>query len=377
MNDVDKYKEQRPLYESFAQSLKVLLKSILEAKNIKFHLIESRAKELDSFKNKIEIKGGKYADPLREILDLCGIRVIVFYQTDIDKIDKLIRDNFEVDLLNSIDKSTILKSNEFGYLSNHYIVKINATRANLPEWSKFKDLNAEIQLRTVLQHSWAAISHELEYKSKIDIPEVLKRKLFRLAGLFELADEEFVQVKQRQSELTSAIEKKTEYENTLVHNEVNLDTIKFYFEQNTAIVGKYWELGKNAGFEDDEFEEDDGFVYIENDQTKLHLEYSSIIRLCKLLKINTIESLNNLLQNNANELSGEYLRFLFLGQTPEKDGERRWLADGMFMIDLVLMGQLENNDLNNYAPKEWSFDILERVKKSIINWREKENNNED
>ena len=239
MNYIDQYKEQKPIYEGFSQSLIVLLKSILEANNIKFHLIEGRAKEIESFKNKIEIKKGKYNNPLKEIMDLCGVRIIVYYQTDIDKIDSLIKENFELDLNNSVDKSTILKSNEFGYLSNHYISKINSIRSHLPEWEKYKDLNAEIQLRTVLQHSWAAISHELEYKSKFDVPDLLKRKLFRLAGLFELADEQFVQVKQKQFELSQAIENKTDIENISVYNELNLDTVKHFFNTNETLINDY------------------------------------------------------------------------------------------------------------------------------------------
>lgn len=357
MDYIERYRQQRPTYESFAQGLIVLVKSILEANNIKYHLIEGRAKEIDSFKNKIEIKKGKYKDPLSEIMDLCGIRIIVYYQIDIDKIDKLIKDNFDVDPLNSIDKSTILKSNEFGYLSNHYIIRINSSRVHLPEWKKFKDLNAEIQLRTVLQHSWAAISHELEYKSKFDIPEILKRKLFRLAGLFELADEEFVQVKQRQVELTQAIVKKVDFENTSVYNEINLDTVKFYFEKKKSLIDQYWQLGKKAGFEDPEID----MIDESNDST-----LSTIVEISKLLKVDTIDELNDLLKKSKTT-AGDYLKHQFLQQKPEKDGKRLWYADGLFMIVLVLMNHLNDNKLKTFVPKEWSKDVLNRIKTVITN----------
>ncbi|NOS94402.1 MAG: hypothetical protein HOP30_21010 [Cyclobacteriaceae bacterium] len=361
MSYIESYKQLRPVYESFAQSLIVLLKSILEANTIKFHLIEGRAKDIDSFKNKIEVKRGKYKDPLQDVMDLCGIRIIVYYQTDIDKIDKLIRDNFKVDLLNSIDKSTILRSNEFGYLSNHYIVRINSARVHLPEWKKFKELNAEIQLRTVLQHSWAAISHELEYKSKFDIPDILKRKLFRLAGLFELADEEFVQVKQRQFELTQAIEKKVDFENTSVYNEINLDTIKFYFEKSNLIINQYWELGKKAGFDENKFDFEE-----ENPDAS----FSSIVKISKLLNINSIDDLDKLLESSK-MFAGQYLRLQFLGQKPGVDGERLWYADGIFMINLVLMSHLEDKDLVNFVLMDWSKEVLEQVKIVIKKWKGK------
>lgn len=362
MDYIERYRQQRPTYESFAQGLIVLVKSILEANNIKYHLIEGRAKEIDSFKNKIEIKKGKYKDPLKEIMDLCGIRIIVYYQIDIDKIDRLIKDNFDVDPLNSIDKSTILKSNEFGYLSNHYIIRINSSRVHLPEWKKFKDLNAEIQLRTVLQHSWAAISHELEYKSKFDIPEILKRKLFRLAGLFELADEEFVQVKQRQVELTQAIEKKVDFENTPVYNEINLDTVKFYFEKNKSLIDQYWQLGKKAGFKG-------STIYMEEDESNDSI-LSTIVEISKSLKVDTIDELNDLLKKSK-RTAGDYLKHQFLQQIPGKDGERLWYADGLFMIVLVLMNHLNDNELKTFDPKEWSKDVLKRIKTVITNLKQK------
>ncbi|WP_179317928.1 GTP pyrophosphokinase [Winogradskyella undariae] len=357
MNFVEQYKELKPIYERFSQSLIVLIKSILDVNEIKYHLIEGRSKEIDSFKNKIELKKGKYGNPLEEIMDLCGIRIIVYYQTDIDKIDSLIRENFEVDLKNSVDKSTILKSNEFGYLSNHYIIKINSVRSHLPEWLKFNDLKAEIQLRTVLQHSWAAISHELEYKSNFDIPDLLKRKLFRLAGLFELADEQFVQVKQKQFELSKAIENKTDIENISVYNEMNLDTIKYYFSENESILEDYWILGQKAGFD-----------YADTNDDRTDSYFSHIVNISKLLGINSIETLTEFLENSK-KFAGEYLKVVFLQQKPDENGERMWMADGAFMIYLVLMSQLNENELKNYQPKSWSTDILQRVKVSIEKWK--------
>jgi ppGpp synthetase/RelA/SpoT-type nucleotidyltranferase len=358
MNYVEKYKELKPIYEGFSQSLIILLKSILDANDIKYHLIEGRSKEIESFKNKIESKKGKYVNPLKEVMDLCGVRIIVYYQTDIDKIDSLVRENFHVDLNNSVDKSTILKSNEFGYLSNHYIVKINSIRSHLPEWIKFNDLFAEIQLRTVLQHSWAAISHELEYKSKFDVPDLLKRKLFRLAGLFELADEQFVQVKQKQFELSQAIENKTDIENIPVYNELNLDTVKHYFNENELLLKEYWEFANKAGFD-----------YAEDDKN-LNVYFSLIVNIAKQLGLNTIEDLNQNLEKSK-EFANEYIELQFLGQDPDDSGGRYWIADEMFIIYLVLMSQLNEKELKDYNPRNWSEEVLDRVKNVISNWKKK------
>ena len=47
----------------------------------------------------------------------------------------------------------------------------------------------EIQIRTVMQHAWAEIEHDLGYKSKEDIPDKYRRQFSILAGLIELADD--------------------------------------------------------------------------------------------------------------------------------------------------------------------------------------------
>jgi ppGpp synthetase/RelA/SpoT-type nucleotidyltranferase len=188
---VEKYKKLRPIYEDFNERIKDLLKSLIEENKIKYHLIETRTKSLESFKEKIERKSNKYSNPIEEITDLAGIRIIVYYQDDVARIEEIIKNEFIVDDQNSFDKGKLLKTNEFGYQSVHYVVSLSFDRAKLSEWKKYSKFKIEIQIRTVLQHSWASISHELEYKKSYEIPTILQRRLFRLASLIELDDEEF------------------------------------------------------------------------------------------------------------------------------------------------------------------------------------------
>jgi GTP pyrophosphokinase len=61
---------------------------------------------------------------------------------------------------------------------------------SLGEWKPFDGLKAEIQVRTIGQHAWAAISHALQYKREQDAPVNVQRRLARLAGLLELVDDE-------------------------------------------------------------------------------------------------------------------------------------------------------------------------------------------
>ncbi|WP_159005994.1 hypothetical protein [Bradyrhizobium sp. S69] len=189
---VEKYQSLRPLYEGYALKLEPLIRDILEANNIKYQMVESRAKDVPSFKDKIFRPGKSYNDPLKDITDLCGCRIIVYYQDDVVRVAEAIKAEFRISEENLSRQPQLLEVDRFGYLSAHYIVSIGKTRGDLTEWKPYADLVAEIQVRTVIQHAWSAVSHALQYKQEAAIPSKLQRRLHRIAGLFELADEEFV-----------------------------------------------------------------------------------------------------------------------------------------------------------------------------------------
>lgn len=90
------------------------------------------------------------------------------------------------------DKSDLLdKSQTVGYRSVHYVVHLNTSRLALPEYSRFRGLVAEIQVRTILQHAWAEIEHDTRYKAVDVAPTAIARRFVALAGLLEIADREF------------------------------------------------------------------------------------------------------------------------------------------------------------------------------------------
>ena len=120
-----------------------------------------------------------------------GIRIIVYYLEDLNKISEIIEKEFNVDYGNSINKLETLDPDRFGYRSIHYVVGISITRSSETEWRPYTNFKAEIQIRTVLQHAWAEIDHKLIYKQNREVPKDLRRKLSRLIALLELADEQF------------------------------------------------------------------------------------------------------------------------------------------------------------------------------------------
>jgi ppGpp synthetase/RelA/SpoT-type nucleotidyltranferase len=193
-----------PSLSQFSGRLELLVRDVLIRHDIPFHVVESRAKNTDSFLEKITRPGKSYIDPLQEITDLVGLRIILYYPSDVDLACAILRDQFTVDEDNSVDKRTELASDQFGYASVHLVCKISDNRRHLLEWAPFSGFTFEIQTRTVLQHAWASISHALQYKQESDVPDQFKRRLNRLAGLLELADAEFLSLKEQR--LTASAE---------------------------------------------------------------------------------------------------------------------------------------------------------------------------
>lgn len=279
---VEEYKKVRPTYVQFTEKLESLFREMLQRKRIQYHLIEPRTKTLTSFKEKITRQDKSYKNPLQEVTDLSGIRVVVYYLEDLNRVAKLIIDEFEVDKDHSVDKTEILKAHEFGYRAIHYVISLSENRKNLLEWKDFKSFKAEIQIRTVLQHAWAAIDHTLRYKKRADIPYQFRRKLFRLSGILELADEEFSVIRTDIESLRKELKKKIEKDD--IDLEINVDTLTAYMKSTT--VQSLVRIAKNV---------DIARVKIEDAEKS---DYSQLVQFCKMSGLKKISEINELLKIN-------------------------------------------------------------------------------
>jgi len=189
------YRASLGAYEACAEKLERLLSDLLTTAGIDAVDVESRAKDPESLEQKVDAKRGRYEEPLKDVTDLIGVRVIAYYLEDVERISRIIEAQFEVDRENSSDKLQDLGSDRFGYRSVHFVITLAENRADLEEWAIFVGKRAEIQVRTATQHAWAAVEHKLSYKRTSEAPQEVRRKLMRLSALFELADEQFSSVR--------------------------------------------------------------------------------------------------------------------------------------------------------------------------------------
>lgn len=181
------YEDNKGTYERLSAKIESVIKEILEAEDIKYSSISSRTKELDSFNTKASQE--KYDDPINQIKDLSGIRITCYVESDVEKISKVIENEFKVDFDHYNNKS----GNKFGYRSVHYVAQLNDSRLKITEFKIFTDMEFEIQIRTILQHAWAEIEHDRGYKFQDVLPEYsdIKNRFAVIAGLLKLADAEF------------------------------------------------------------------------------------------------------------------------------------------------------------------------------------------
>ena len=152
---IEEYQTRVPLYADFAGAVYSILKTCLDNDEIKVHSIQHRAKTLDSFGDKAQTPAEenpnrpRYDEPLSQITDLAGVRIITYFLSTEAGIDSIIATEFDVK--EKTDKSELLQREErLGYHSIHYLVKLRPNRRGLPEYARFVDLVAEIQVRTNL-----------------------------------------------------------------------------------------------------------------------------------------------------------------------------------------------------------------------------------
>ena len=202
----EQYAKKRELYKEFASEIEKILSEAIETHNLKINEIQSRAKDEKSFgkkamtANEQNPEEPKYKDPMSDITDLAGVRVITFFPSTVAEVCQLIQEEFEV--TERVDHTaTAEREQRLGYLSVHYLVRLAGNRTKLSEYRKFSGLVAEIQVRTVLQHAWAEIEHDIRYKSTSTIPQALSRRFMTLAGLLEIADREFEAIQREDASL--------------------------------------------------------------------------------------------------------------------------------------------------------------------------------
>jgi len=178
---------EQPAFREFAFYLRDTLKSQIRSAGILAE-VTSRAKELDSLIKKLILKPEHTYESLG---DKAGVRVIVRYKKEIAPVLEIAELNFDRgDPENTAHR---LAPNTFGYLSVHADLRLLSGDTQIGKFPANR-FWAELQVCTMAQHLWAEMAHDSVYKYDAllgPLPNQLQRSIYILAGVVELADEEF------------------------------------------------------------------------------------------------------------------------------------------------------------------------------------------
>lgn len=241
---LEQFRKERPVFVALGDLVHEMLTQLVKDANIEMLGIEHRVKQENSLAGKLARKGDKYLS-LDDLTDILGARMICFFSDDVDRIGKLVEKTFVIDWENCADKRALIEANSFGYLSLHYICSLPTDRGYPKELCGKR---FEIQIRTILQHTWSVINHDLGYKSEFGIPRGMVRAFARIAGLLELADEEFMRVRDGMQAYTNKIRQKIG-ENCADDVSIDLISLREYLSHNPQMLSFTAELAAICGAE--------------------------------------------------------------------------------------------------------------------------------
>jgi ppGpp synthetase/RelA/SpoT-type nucleotidyltranferase len=178
---LQEYATHRSALQSLAARLHARVEALLDEASVPVSFVSWRLKDEKSLAHKLARPDKSYRT-LWDVTDLIGLRVSVSFEDHIDVVSRLIEKHFQVDFGHSIERVR-----PAGYRSLHYV----CAHADAPHPA----FRFEVQVRTALQHAWAEMEHDLGYKVNDAVPEPIRHRFARVAGLLEIADQEFVSIR--------------------------------------------------------------------------------------------------------------------------------------------------------------------------------------
>ncbi len=226
VSSLEQFRALLPRLNAASEAIGDAIRARLRDDGLNHHTVQARIKELDSVRDKLERLTAdgkfKYARGLEQLDDLIGVRVIMFLEPDIADVATALKGQFNCS--EDDDKTSSQRRNgQIGYAGRHLILEVPAE--NVPIGCQpFIGVRFEVQIRTVLQHAWAAFEHDIRYKGLAEANAEVDRAFTMASTLIELADAQFSAindiVKRRQAESTAefAASPATELTGDILHD---------------------------------------------------------------------------------------------------------------------------------------------------------------
>lgn len=215
---VERYATARPKLQRVAEAMRGRISALFEETEAPPLFVVSRVKSVASFRDKASrmlvtddetgTPALEFPNPLREVHDLVGVRVIVKLPHEIAEAANLIkRRRSDFDCRSDREKDIgSVESGTYGYSSRHLILKtrgeevVRDYQAVLADDAKITgNFVFEVQIRTILSHAWSEIEHDIRFKN----PEPrawsphIDRQFTATAAMLEAAEDQFSELHER------------------------------------------------------------------------------------------------------------------------------------------------------------------------------------
>lgn len=174
---------ERDAYERLLKSVKTRIETGLRLSGT-FAILHVRTKDVSSLLKKTLRKKCSY----ESVADKAGCRITVRFQHEVDRILNLIENSFVI--MKKEDKAEALGDDRVGYSGIHYDVRLKDPSQE-ERAAGLTELQCEIQVHTLCQSIWSDMNHGLGYKPSQPIPDTLRRQIYLLNALLEVADRNF------------------------------------------------------------------------------------------------------------------------------------------------------------------------------------------
>ena len=177
--------------------------------------VSGRVKSVSSILEKMQRKHIPMERMEEEVEDIAGIRIICQFEEDIETVASLIQNRSDMTIKS--EKNYLKHVKQSGYRSLHLIIYYTVETINGP-----KQIQAEIQIRTMAMNFWATIEHSLQYKYKENIPEYIQQKLLDASEAIIEVDHEMSDVRDEIMDAQNSHRKKETLVKDILNNIQNL-----------------------------------------------------------------------------------------------------------------------------------------------------------
>lgn len=337
---IKQYHDNQEIYRSLKHDIEDIFRRIVDTNHFRISNLAIRIKNENALMKKITYKN-KYKD-ISEITDVVACRIITLFEDDVDNIYECVKQNFDIVEYTDKRKKNYEDRIDFGYNSLHLLIKFNDERCQLIEYSGYKDIVFELQIRTTLQHSWAEIEHGLGYKSQYEIPKDIRRRLTRLSATLELLDEEFVKIAREVDEYNKGIV----HIEKVLKTDINANSLMQYVNTSPKINDILEKLHTEYQFK---FERDAELI-----------SQSRLIQRLHYMGYTYINELDDFVENHMKEI--EWLS----RERVENYKENKVINiyNVLIWISLVMLANEGANDPEDIFSQE-SIEKLKRLKESL------------